>query len=52
VFPSLKAGVKTMVKLERIFEPDETKRAQYDERFARYRQLWPLLREYLRELNA
>jgi len=52
VFPSLEAGVETMVKLGRTFEPDEARRAQYDGRFARYRQLWPLLREYLRELNA
>jgi xylulokinase len=52
VFPALEAGVETMVKLGRTFEPDEKKRAQYDERFAKYRQLWPLLREYLRELNA
>ena len=52
VFPSLEVGVETMVKLERTFEPDETKRAQYDERFAKYRQLWPLLRAYLRELDA
>jgi xylulokinase len=50
VFSSLEAGVETMVKLERKFEPDEGKRAQYDERFARYRQLWPLLQDYVREL--
>jgi xylulokinase len=52
VFPSLEAGVATMVESERVFEPAEKKRAQYDERFARYRQLWPLLRDYLRELNT
>ncbi len=48
-FPSLEAGVKTMVTLDRTFEPNEKRRAQYDERFARYRQLWPLLKGFLRE---
>ena len=52
VFSSLEAGVETMVTLERTFEPDERKRAQYDERFARYRQLWPLLRDSTRERAA
>jgi xylulokinase len=52
VFPSLEAGVETMVKLEHTFEPQATEQARYDERFARYRQLWPLLRDYLRELKA
>ena len=51
VFPSLAAGVETMVKLERTFEPDGRRQAQYDERFAQYRQLWPLLRTYVRGLN-
>jgi hypothetical protein len=41
-----------MVKLERTFEPLEKKRAQYDERFVKYRQLWPLLKDYLRELKT
>jgi xylulokinase len=55
VFPSLEAGVETMVKWERTFEPDAKKRTQYDERFAQYQQLWPLLKGYVRgiapELN-
>ena len=52
VFAALETGVETMVKLERTVDPNETERARYDERFARYRQLWPLLRDYLRELKA
>ncbi|MCL4394296.1 MAG: FGGY family carbohydrate kinase, partial [Chloroflexi bacterium] len=40
VFPSLQAGVETMVHLDRTFEPDPNKRALYDERFAKYQRLW------------
>ena len=51
VFSSLEYGVEAMVRLDHTFAPDEKKRAQYDERFEKYRQLWPLLRNYLRELT-
>jgi xylulokinase len=50
VFSSLADGVGTMVRLDRTFEPDARKQVQYDERFAKYRQLWPLLKDYLRKL--
>ena len=52
VFPSLQAGVETMVKLERTFEPDPHKMKLYDERFAKYLQLWPLMADYLRALES
>ena len=52
VFPSLAAGVGTMVKLEQTFYPDPRRQQRYDERFAKYRRLGPLLRDYLKELNA
>jgi xylulokinase len=50
VFPSLEAGVKTMVQLERTFEPDPQKQALYSERFAKYQRLWPLMADYLHDL--
>ncbi|NTU64443.1 MAG: hypothetical protein HGB05_13855 [Chloroflexi bacterium] len=49
VFSSLADGIEAMVKLARTFEPNDKRRTQYDERFAKYQQLWPLLKEYLRE---
>ena len=50
-FASLEAGVQSMVRLERTFEPDSQKQAQYNERFAKYQRLWPLLADYLRDLE-
>lgn len=51
VFPSLAAGVETMVAPERTFEPDPRKQRLYDDRFAHYQRLGPLMRGYLRELG-
>lgn len=51
-FASLEAGVSEMVRLERTFEPDPKKQALYHDRFARYQRLWPLMRDYLRDLEA
>jgi xylulokinase len=50
VFPSLEAGVGTMVQLDRTFEPDPKKQGLYNERFAKYQYLWPLTANYLRDL--
>jgi xylulokinase len=50
VFASLKVGVETMVRLDRQFDPNPAQQRQYDEHFARYRRLWPLMAGYLREL--
>jgi xylulokinase len=52
IFPSYQAGVETMVKLERTFEPDLQRHRLYQDRFEKYRRLWPLLREYLRGLGG
>ncbi len=49
-FPSLAAGTETMIKLERTFEPNPAVKAQYDERFELYRQMYPLMRDYLRAI--
>jgi xylulokinase len=51
VFPSLAAGVETMVRPDRVFEPNPTIQRLYDERFEKYRRLWPLMRDYLRDLG-
>ena len=52
VFPSLEVGVETMVQLDRTFDPDPQKQALYSERFSKYRRLWPLMADYLRNLAA
>jgi xylulokinase len=52
VFSSLEAGVETMVKLDRTFDPNPKKQALYSERFAKYRRLWPMMADYLRDLAA
>ena len=52
VFPDVKAGVETMVKVERMFEPDPQKQPLYDRAFARYKRLWPTMAGYLRDLAA
>jgi len=49
---SLRSGIEAMVCLERAFEPDPRQQALYWDRFARYRQLWPLLAGYLRDLAS
>jgi xylulokinase len=51
VFPSLETGVASMVQLERAFDPDPNKQTLYNERFAKYRRLWPLMADYLRDLT-
>ncbi len=45
-------GVAAMVSLERTFEPDPQQRAHYESWFERYRQLWPLMGDYLRDLPS
>jgi xylulokinase len=52
VFPSLEAGVETMVQLDRTFYPEPKKQGLYNERFAKYQRLWPLMADYLRDLAA
>jgi xylulokinase len=51
LFPSVKSGVEAMVHMEQRFEPDKEKQRLYDERFKKYRQLYPLLASYLRDLE-
>ncbi len=50
VFASIEEGSRAMVRLEKTFTPDPERAARYDLLFQKYRRLWPLLKEYLREL--
>lgn len=50
VFSSFEDGVEAMVSLERTFEPDPQQQKLYESRFEKYRRLWPLMEEYLRDL--
>jgi sugar (pentulose or hexulose) kinase len=52
VFPSCEAGVEAMVSLERTFEPDPQQQKLYGSWFEKYRKLWPLTKEYLRDLAS
>jgi len=51
-FPSLAEGVGAMVSLGERFEPEPGSRSFYQERHGRYRQLWPLMKDYLKGANA
>jgi len=48
VFRSLEEGVDAMVSPGDPVEPRAGAAARYEERYARYRKLWPLLGDYLR----
>jgi hypothetical protein len=41
-----------MVKLDRTYEPDDRLHKLYRSRFEKYRQLWPLMKDYVRGLAA
>ncbi len=47
LFDSMDQGAEAMVHLDRTFEPRPERVRLYDERYERYRRLWPLLREFL-----
>jgi xylulokinase len=48
VFASIEDGVAAMVRPARQFIPQPALHSCYDERFAQYQQLWPLMKDYLR----
>jgi xylulokinase len=47
-FASLAEGVRAMVSLGERFEPEPGSQRLYRERHGRYRDLWPLMKDYLR----
>jgi len=49
VFSSREEGTAAMVRMGDTFEPDEGRMRGYEKRFQRYRRLWPLLKDFLRE---
>jgi xylulokinase len=51
VFPNFQSGVEAMVKLDRTFEPDPAQHERYTARFEEYRHLYPLLKDYLRDVH-
>jgi len=50
IFSSLAVGVEAMVALDRTYTPDPHKQKLYEGRFEKYRRLWPLMADYLRDL--
>jgi len=50
-FPSLEAGVEAMVRLECTFEPDAQQSWLYESHFEKYKQLWPLVKDYVKSLS-
>jgi len=51
VFASPEEGAATMVALERTFEPNPQRHEAYNDRYAQYCRLWPLMKDYLRHLS-
>ena len=50
VWPSFEAAVEQMVSLERTFEPRMDVHEAYEPQYEKYRQIWPLMQNYLRRL--
>ncbi|MEI7437091.1 MAG: FGGY family carbohydrate kinase [bacterium] len=50
VFREVEEGVRRFVSRERIFDPDPVRHAFYQERYQKYRTLFPLMRDYLKHL--
>jgi xylulokinase len=51
-FASFEDAVAAMVRYGRTFEPDAQQQRRYQVRYEQYRKLWPLMRDYLRELSS
>ena len=52
VYPSVPEAAARLVVQDRVFEPNPERHALYSRRFEQYRKLFPLLRDYLAELDA
>ena len=50
LFPSINHGVEAMVHMDQRFDPDPRKQQVYEQRYQKYRQLYPLLADYLQDL--
>jgi xylulokinase len=51
-YGSMEEGAAAAVRPERQFEPDPEMRKRYDVRFEQYRRLWPLTKDYLRDIAS
>ncbi len=51
-FASCEDGVRAMVTPELVFEPDPVQSRRYARRYEHYRQLWPLMQDYLRAFTT
>jgi len=51
VWPSFDAAVDTMVTLDRTFEPRMDVHAAYEPQYEKYRQIWPLMKGFLRSIS-
>jgi xylulokinase len=51
VFSSMEEGIDAMTRMDKEFIPDPQKQPVYQEKFAQYRKIWPLVGDYLRNLN-
>jgi xylulokinase len=52
VFSCVQTGVEAMVKLERVFEPNLSHVRKYAQRYEKYRQIWPLLKDLIRQSDS
>ena len=50
MYSTFEEAVATTVKLERTFEPDPDKKNIYLDRFQKYKQIWPIMGDYLRSI--
>jgi xylulokinase len=51
-FASFEDAAAAMVRRGRTFEPNADQHTRYQGRYERYCRLWPLMRDYLKELSA
>ena len=52
LFDSYDTAVHELVKFDRTFEPDARRHERYQERYEKYRRIWPLTADFLRDLSA
>ena len=51
IFSSLTEAIDVMVKIDKVFDPNINNFKLYNNLFKKYKSLWPLVKEYLIDLN-
>jgi len=51
-FSTIQEGVRAMVSLEQTFVPDPERHQRYQQRYNKYKDLWPMLQDYLQDMVA